>query len=114
MKNLSNKVQLIGRLGADPKVKILNGKTKTARINLATSDYYYNKAGEKIAETQWHNLVFWGGLADVCEKYLTKGEEIAIEGRLGYRMYTDSENNNKYITEVTVTDLLMISKRKAG
>lgn len=114
MKNLSNKVQLIGNLGNDPKVKVLTGDKKMARISLATSDYYYNKAGEKVSETQWHNLVFWGGLADVCEKHLTKGEEIAIEGSLGYRMYTDSENNNKFITEVTVTDLLMISKRKAG
>ena len=114
MKNLSNKVQLIGRLGDDPKVKTLETKKKMARISLATSDSYYNKAGEKITETQWHNLVFWGGLAEVCEKYLTKGEEIAVEGRLGYRMYTDKDNNNKYITEVTVTDLLMISKRKAS
>lgn len=114
MNNLSNKVQLIGRLGNDPKIKVLDGNKKTARLSLATSDYYYNKAGEKVADTQWHNLVFWGGLADECEKHLTKGEEIAIEGRLGYRMYSDSENNNKYITEVTVTDLMMISKRKAG
>lgn len=114
MKNLSNKVQLIGHLGNDPKVVVLSGDKKVARIRLATSDYYLNKAGEKVTETQWHNLVFWGGLANVCEKYLTKGEEIAIEGRLGYRMYTDKENNNKFITEVTVNDLLMISKRKAG
>lgn len=114
MNNLNNKVQLIGRLGNDPKVKVLSGDKKMARISLATSDYYYNKAGEKVTETQWHNLVLWGGLADVCEKYLTKGEEVAIEGRLSYRMYTDSEKNNKFITEVTVTELLMMSKRKAG
>ena len=114
MKNLSNKVQLIGHLGNDPKIVVLSGDKKMARISLATSDYYFNKAGEKVSETQWHNLVFWGGLANVCEKYLTKGEEIAIEGRLGYRMYTDKEKNNKFITEVTVNDLLMISKRKAG
>ena len=114
MNNLSNKVQLIGRLGNDPTVKILSGDKKTARLSLATSDYYYNKAGEKISETQWHNLVFWGSLAEECEKHLTKGEEIAVEGRLSYRMYTDSEKNNKYITEVTVTDLMMIGKRKAG
>ena len=114
MNNLSNKVQLIGHLGNDPKVKVLEGNKKTVKLSLATSDYYYNKAGEKVTDTQWHNLVFWGGLADICEKYLTKGEEIAIEGRLSHRMYTDSGNNNKYITEVTVTDLLMLSKRKAG
>ncbi|HOP12534.1 single-stranded DNA-binding protein [Lentimicrobium sp.] len=114
MNNLNNTVQLIGRLGADPEVRTLKGDRRYARLRLATSDTYYNKAGEKVQETQWHNLVAWGGLADVCANHLSKGQEIAVEGKLGYRIYTDKDNNKQFITEVTIHDLLMISSRKAG
>ncbi len=114
MNTISNKVQLIGYLGNDPEVKTIAGNRKMARFSLATNEVRFNKAGEKITETQWHNLVFWGGLAEVCEKHLTKGQEVAVEGRLGYRMYTDKDNINKFITEITGTEMLMISNRKAG
>ena len=114
MNNLNNTVQLIGRLGADPEVKTLKGDRRVARMRLATSETYYNKAGEKVQETQWHTLVAWGGLADVCSNHLTKGQEIAIEGKLNYRIYTDKDDNKQFFTEITVNDLLMISGRKAG
>ncbi|MDY0103461.1 MAG: single-stranded DNA-binding protein [Lentimicrobium sp.] len=114
MNTISNKVQLIGHLGNDPEIKTISGNRKMARFSIATNEVRFNKAGEKITETQWHNIVFWGSLAAVCEKYLSKGQEVAVEGRLGYRMYTDKENINRFITEITGTDLLMISNRKAG
>ncbi|MBW6490368.1 MAG: single-stranded DNA-binding protein [Lentimicrobium sp.] len=113
MNNLNNKVQLIGKLGNDPEIKVTATSKKVARLRLATNETRYIK-GEKSEETQWHNLIVWGGLAEVCEKYLKKGEEIAIEGRLSYRMYTDKENNKRFITEITVSELLMMSNRKAG
>jgi single-strand DNA-binding protein len=112
--NLSNKVQLIGRLGLDPEVKEVTGKRKVARMNLATSEEYYNKAGEKVKETQWHRLVAWDALAEICEKYITKGQEIAVEGKLEYRVYTDKDNVKHFITEVTISELLIISNRKAS
>jgi len=114
MNKLNNTVQLIGRLGADPQIKTFEENKKFARLSIATSEEYYNKAGEKVKDTQWHSLVLWGGLAEVCEKYLTKGQEIAIEGKLGYRVYTDKENNKHFITEITVNDLLMIGAKKAS
>ncbi|KAF0201298.1 MAG: hypothetical protein FD170_2757 [Bacteroidetes bacterium] len=114
MNNLNNKVQLIGHLGKDPDVKMTTGDRKVARLSIATSEVRYTKTGEKTTETQWHNLIAWGGLAEVCEKYLTKGQEIAIEGKLSYRIYTDKDNNKQFITEITVNDLMMISNRKAG
>jgi len=113
MNKLNNTVQLIGRLGADPEIKTMEENRKLAKMRIATSDEYYNKAGEKVKDTQWHSLLVWGGLAEVCEKYLTKGQEIAIEGKIGYRVYTDKENIKHFITEITVNDLLMIGGKKA-
>lgn len=114
MNNLNNKVQLIGHLGIDPEVKMTSDNRKVARLRIATNEVRFTKTGEKTTETQWHNLIAWGGLAEVCEKYLTKGQEIAIEGKLSYRIYTDKENNKQFITEITVNELMMISNRKAS
>ncbi|KAF0199334.1 MAG: single stranded DNA-binding protein [Bacteroidetes bacterium] len=108
MNNLNNTVQLIGRLGNDPEIRSFEPNRKFARLRIATSDEYTNKGGEKVKQTQWHNLVVWGGLADVCENHLSKGQEIAIEGKLGYRVYTDKEGNKHFITEITVNELLMV------
>lgn len=113
MNKINNSVQLIGRLGADPEIKIFEENRKFARLRLATSEEYFNKSGEKVKNTQWHSLVVWGGLAEVCEKHLTKGQEVAIEGRLSYRVYTDKENNKHFITEINVNDLLMVGGKKA-
>lgn len=111
MKNLRNRVQLIGHLGMDPEVKTFNGGKKMVRFSIATSDTYKNGDGKKVTETQWHNVVIWGGAtADVAEKYLTKGKEVAVEGKLVHRSYDDKDGVKKYMTEVVVSDLLLLGR----
>src|ERR1051325_5933598 len=102
MNTLRNKVQLIGNLGQNPEVKELNGGKKVAKFSLATNETYRNKAGEKVTDTQWHNLVAWGKTADIIEKYLKKGSEVAVEGKLLNRNYTDKEGVKRYVTEIQV------------
>jgi single-strand DNA-binding protein len=111
MSNLRNSVRLIGNLGAAPEVKSLEKGNKVARINLATNESYKNAQGEKVTDTCWHNLVAWGKTADIVEKYLEKGSEIAIEGKLTSRSYNNKEGEKKYITEIVVNDILMLSKK---
>ncbi len=108
---LKNKVQLIGNLGNAPEVKTTESGKKLARFSVATNESYRNAKGEKVTETTWHNLVAWGKVADIAEKYLTKGKEIAIEGKLINRSYTDKDGNKKYITEVQVNELLMLGDK---
>ena len=111
MNTLRNKVQLIGNLGANPEIRSFeNGKT-VARFSLATTDSYQDTNGKKISETQWHNLVAWGGLAKIIEKYLTKGSEVAVEGKLTHRTYEDKDGNKKYFTEVVLHDMVMLNTR---
>ncbi len=109
MKNLRNRVTLIGNLGVNPEIKKLESGKKFAKLTLATNGSYKNSKGEKVEDTQWHNLIAWEGLAEVAEKYLKKGKEIAVEGRLNYRSYEDADGQKKYITEIIVNDLLMLS-----
>ena len=111
MNTLRNSVRLIGNLGAAPEVKNLENGNKMARINLATNETYTNNKGEKVTETNWHSLVAWGKTAEIVEKYLDKGHEIAIEGKLTSRSYTDKEGNKKYVTEVVVNEILMLDKK---
>jgi single-strand DNA-binding protein len=108
---LKNKVQLIGNLGNAPEVKTTESGKKLARFSVATNESYRNAKGEKVTETTWHNLVAWGKVADIAEKYLNKGSEIAIEGKLINRSYTDKDGNKKYITEVQVNELLMLGSK---
>ncbi len=110
---LKNKVQLIGNLGNAPEVKTLESGKKMARFSVATNENYRNAKGEKVTETQWHNLVAWGKVAEIVEKFLTKGKEVAIEGKLISRSYNDKEGNKKYITEVQVTELLLLGAKAA-
>ena len=111
MNTLRNKVQLIGNLGANPEIRSFdNGKT-VARFSLATTDSYQDVNGKKISDTQWHNLVAWGGLAKVIEKYLTKGSEVAVEGKLTHRTYEDKDGNKKYFTEIVLHDMVMLHTR---
>lgn len=114
MKALSNRVQLIGHLGADPEVKSFENGSMMARFSLATSERATGRKGGKAIRTQWHQLVVWGKLAEICGKYLRKGREVAIEGRIAYRTFTDGNGNPCLVTEITVNDLLMISGRQAG
>lgn len=107
MSNLRNNVQLIGRLGKDPEIKTFE-KSKKASLTIATDDTYTNQKGEKIKETQWHNLVIWGKLVDIAESYLKKGSEIVVQGRLVHRVYETSAGEKRYITEVNVNELVMV------
>ena len=100
MNAVKNKVQLIGNLGQDPDVKAIGEDKKVAHISVATNENYRNAKGEKVTETQWHNVVAWGKLADIAEKYLLKGTEVVIEGKLINRNYTDKQGVKRYITEV--------------
>jgi single-strand DNA-binding protein len=104
----------MGFLGNDPEVKALNDKKKVARVSIATKEFYKNDKGEKVEETQWHNLVLWDRLANLAESYLHKGSEVSIEGKLSSRTYTDREGVKRYITEVLVNDVQMLGKKEGG
>ena len=108
---LRNKVQLIGNLGNAPEVRNTESGKKLAKFSLATNEIYRNAKGEKVTETQWHNLVAWGKTAEIIEKYLVKGSEVVVEGKLINRNYTDKEGNKKYVTEVEVSELLMLGDK---
>lgn len=92
----------------DPEIKKLENGNSLAKFSLATSDSYKNKDGEKVKETQWHSLVAWGNTAQFAEKYLKKGQEIAVEGKLTHRTYENSEGEKQYITEVVVNEIQML------
>ena len=109
---LKNKVQLIGNLGNTPEVRNTESGKKLARFSVATNETYRNAKGEKVTETQWHNIIAWGSVAVIVEKYLAKGSEIALEGKLVNRNYTDKEGNKKYITEIQVNELLMLGGKQ--
>ena len=108
MKSLRNSVQLIGRLGKDPEVIETKSGKKLAKFSLATNENYRNQKGEKIEETQWHNIVAWEKKADFASEYLKKGMEIALEGRLIHREYESSEGDKRYTTEINLNDVVMV------
>ena len=105
---LRNRVQLIGNLGNAPEIKNLEDGKKVANFSLATNERYRNASGEKITETTWHNLVAWGKVAEIAEKYLLKGSEVIIEGKIINRSYTDKDGVKKYVSEVQVNELLLL------
>jgi len=111
MTNLKNSVRLIGFLGAAPEVKEFSATKKIAKLNLATNDFYRNEKGEKVEETQWHQLVMWDKQADIAIKYLNKGSEVAIEGKLVTRTYDDKEGVKRYVTEIVVNDFVLLGKK---
>lgn len=108
---LKNKVQLIGNVGNAPEVKTTEGNKKMARFSMATNETYRNSKGEKTEETIWHNVICWGKLADIAESYIKKGTEIAMEGKLINRSYTDKEGNKKYISEVQANEILLLGDK---
>ncbi|MCD6066241.1 MAG: single-strand binding protein [Bacteroidetes bacterium] len=110
MNSIKNKVTLIGNLGNTPEIKSLENNTKVARISLATNEVYKNQKGEKVLETTWHHVVLWGSLAEVAEKMLKKGSEIAIDGKLVNRNYIDKDGMKRYITEVRASQLVLLGK----
>lgn len=113
MNALKNKVQLIGNLGMNPEIKTLESGKKLAKMSIATSETYKNAKGEKVTETQWHNLIAWGKTAEIAEKFLNKGSEVAIEGKLIHRNYVDKEGVKKYITEIEISEFLMLGGKRS-
>jgi single-strand DNA-binding protein len=106
-----NKVILVGNVGKDPEVRYLEGGTAVCKFSLATSETYKNKDGEKVSSTEWHNIVLWRGLAEIAEKYIKKGMQLYIEGRIKTRSYTDQEGKVKYISEIVGDNFQMLGKK---
>ncbi|QOD59749.1 single-stranded DNA-binding protein [Polaribacter haliotis] len=111
MNTLRNKVQLIGNLGNTPEIIALESGKKLAKFSIATNESYKNSQGEKITDTQWHNVVAWNKTAEIIEKYLDKGSEVAVEGKLTTRSYDDKEGNKRYVTEVVCNEILMLGSK---
>ncbi len=112
MNSLRNKVTLIGHLGNAPELKSFEGDKKMVRVSLATTEEYKNKKGERVSDTTWHTLIAWGGLADTMSKYTQKGSEVAVEGKLVNRNYTDKEGVKRYTTEIHMNELLLLGSNK--
>jgi single-strand DNA-binding protein len=108
MSTLRNKVQLIGHVGNEPEILNLESGKKLAKFSIATNESYKNSKGEKITDTQWHNIVAWGKTAELIENYVPKGKEVGIEGKLTSRSYEDKEGVKKYITEIVCSELLLM------
>lgn len=108
MSTLKNKVQLIGNVGGEPTITNLENGKKVARLSLATNENYKNSQGEKQTDTNWHTVIAWGKTAGIIEKYVTKGKEIAIEGKLSTRSYEDKDGNKRYVTEVIASEILLL------
>lgn len=112
MNSLKNRVTLIGNLGQDPEIKTTETGKKVTHFTLATKDGYKNADGQKVSETTWHNIVAWNGLADIAGRFLKKGREVAVEGRIVYRNYEDKKGATKYITEIVLNDLILLRSGK--
>lgn len=108
--SIRNKVTLIGHTGKEVEI-ITFEKGKLAKVTLATNDFYTNSAGERVEETQWHNLVAFGKTAEIMEKYVQKGKEIAIEGKLTYRTYDDKDGQKRFFTEIRVDELILLGSK---
>lgn len=109
--SLRNKVTLIGHTGKEVEIFNFESGSRKASVTLATNDYYTNANGEKVEETQWHNLVAFGKTAEIMEKYMPKGKEIAIEGKLVYRSYDDKDGVKRMITEIRVEELVLLGSK---
>ena len=111
MSTLRNKVQLIGNIGNEPKITNLESGNKVARFSMATNEYYRNAQGEKVQATQWHYVVAWDKKADIIEQYTYKGKEIAIEGKLISRSYTNEMGVKCYVTEIVASEILLLGSK---
>ncbi len=106
-----NKAILVGHVGNDPEVRHLEGGTPVANFRLATSESYNNKSGERVTQTEWHSIVVWRGLAEVVEKYVKKGSQLYIEGRIRTRAWDDKDGNKRYTTEIVCDTMQMLGKK---
>ena len=109
MNAMKNRVQLIGNVGNDPEVRTLDSGRKLAYLTIATHDKYTNDKGEKVEQTEWHRVTAWGKTAEIIEKYVVKGKEVAIQGKLTHRSY-DKNGEKRFVTEVIVNEILLLSR----
>lgn len=109
-----NKAILIGFVGNDPEVRYLDSGTPVANFNLATSETYTNKGGEKVTQTEWHHIVLWRSLAEVTEKYVKKGSQIYVEGRIRTRSWDDKDGNKRYTTEIVADTMQLMGRKSEG
>jgi single-strand DNA-binding protein len=107
-----NKVILVGNLGKDPEVRTLENGAKVANFTLATSESYKNREGQRVTQTEWHNIVLWRGLAEIAEKYLRKGNQVYIEGKIKTRSWDDKDGVKRYTTEILGDNLTMLGSRR--
>lgn len=107
--SIRNRVSLIGRTGSDVEIITFDNGSMKASVSLATNDYYTNQEGEKVEETQWHNLIAFGKTAEILQKYVFKGKEIAVEGKIQYRSYENSEGLKKTLTEIRLAEVILLS-----
>ncbi|WP_289663775.1 single-stranded DNA-binding protein [Flavobacterium panacagri] len=108
MNAMKNRVQLIGNVGNDPEVKTLESGKKLVHLTIATNDVYRNEKGDKVEQTEWHRVTAWGKVAEIIEKFVVKGKEVAVEGKLTHRSYDDKNGEKRYITEVVVNEILLL------
>lgn len=111
MNNLRNRIQLIGNLGSDPEISNFDSGKKKATFTIATNDYYKTHEGEKIQDTQWHQVIAWNKQADLIESYVKKGQEIALDGKLINRNYKDKEGVTRYVTEIILNEVLLLNSK---
>jgi len=109
-----NKVILVGNLGKDPEVRYLDNGVAVANFSLATTESYKNKQGERVSQTEWHNIVLWRGLAEVAEKYLKKGSSIYVEGKIKNRKWEDKDGNTRYNTEILGDNMTMLGAKPSS
>lgn len=109
-----NKVILIGHLGKDPEVRHLEGGNMVANFTMATNEYYKDKQGTRVERTEWHTIAAWRGLAELAEKYLRKGHQVYVEGRIRTRQYQDKENQTRYVTEIVAEEITLLGSRPQG
>lgn len=111
MNSLRNRVQLIGNPGMDPEIKNLENGAKLAKFSMATNENYKNNKGEKVTDTQWHTIIAWGKTAELVEKYIRKGKEVGVEGKLVTRTYETKEGEKRYVTEVVMNEFLLLQNK---
>ena len=111
MSTIRNKVQLIGNVGREPEIVNLESGKKLAKFSVATNENYKNGNGERVTDTQWHNIVAWGKTAELIEKYVNKGKEVGVEGKLTTRSWDDKDGTKHYITEVICNELLLLGQK---
>ena len=111
MSTIRNHVQLIGNVGQEPTITNLESGKKVARFSLATNEYYKDAKGEKQTDTNWHTVVAWGKTAEIIEKFVSKGKELGVTGKLKTRTYTTDDGNERYVTEVEANEILLLGSK---